>query len=152
MPDTKPQGEQPAGIDEVREAYERQKSRAEAAEGKLEKQAFDALGLNPEKGVGKAFKMVYKGTIEPDELDAIKGVLSDEFDYTPPTASPSAEEAPSKTAKPEVSQGEHALNQAASQSDPAPIDPAADARAKAAEEGDWTKEIEMGLLQGGIEL
>lgn len=151
MTTQEPQGEQPEGIDQVREAYERQKAKTEVAEGKLEKLAFDSLGLDPEKGIGKAFKMVYKGPIEPDELETIKGVLADEFSYAPPPP-PSIETEPAaRSAEPSISTGENELRQLANDSSPAPIDPQADARAKAEEDGDLLKSIELGLASGGLE-
>lgn len=134
-------GESPEGIDKVREAYERQKARAEAAEGKLEKQAWEKLGLSPDKGIGKALKMTYEGPIEPDTVDDITAVLQSDFDYTPPASQPAA---PAEPPPPNpVSEGEKALQEAASQSTPAPIDPAADAVAQAEAEGDIAKAIEL---------
>ena len=138
--------------DDLREAYDRQKAARATAEGKLEAITFKALSLDPDKGIGKAFKMTYEGSIEPGELNSIQEKLKEEFDYSPPASeTPPPPEEP-KSANEEISQGERNIQDLNDQSKPAPIDPNADASAKAAEEGDWAAVFEIGLNEQGIKI
>jgi hypothetical protein len=139
--------------DQLREAYDRQKARSETAEGKLEDITFKALGLDPSKGIGKAFKMTYEGDIEPDELGPIQEALKSEFDYVPKSADPPPPPPPDpKSVNPEISQAEKEAADLINQSAPAPIDPKADAVAKMSEEGDWAGVFEVGLQTQGIKI
>ena len=139
--------------DQLREAYDRQKAGREVAEGKLEEITFKALGLDPAKGIGKAFKMTYEGSIEPDELGSIQEALKSEFDYVPKSAEPPPDPPPDpKSARPDISQQEKDVAGLLDQSKPAPIDPKADAAAKLEEEGDWAGLFEVGLNSQGVKI
>ena len=135
---------------DLREAYDRQKVSTSVAEGKLEAITFKALDLDPDKGIGKAFKMTYEGQIEPGELPAIQEALATEFDYTPPSASKEPETEPPKSVQPDISEAEKRVKQMNDQSDPAPINQYADQSDKAAEAGDWAKVFEIGLNEQGV--
>ena len=68
---------QPEGF---RKALDRANDRVAELEGRLKAAAFNQLGIDPEKGVGKAIAALYDG--EPD-VEAIAKFAADEFEWQP---------------------------------------------------------------------
>lgn len=94
---------------------------------KLERLAFQGVGLDPEIGMGKAIKMTFEGDIDPENLQPLIEHAKSEFDTELSTASTNA----TTTARPEVSEAESriaALDSASSPAEPNALQEEADGK------------------------
>lgn len=81
-PDDTGDGDGAGAPQQLRDAYKRKTAENDELKAQLRKVTFDAAGLDPDKGMGKAVAAIYDG---PLEKDAILAFAKDQFDYEPDT-------------------------------------------------------------------
>ena len=135
--------QQADGPEQLREAKERAEARAKKYHGQLMESAFTSLGLDPNKGIGKAVAEKYEG--EPIAAD-ISAFAVEEYSWEPPTPDP--DPTPDPTPAQQIQQpAQQRVDDALKQSTPADT-PTLDSQIAAAEEkGDWQKSMALKAQQ-----
>ena len=113
-----------------REQIETVKGERDSALAKLERLTFAGLGLDAEKGVGKALKLTFEGEIDPEDTAALREAAA-EFGWQEEPDAP-----PETTAQPDVSDAESRIRQLEGASTPAEPNALRDEGEAALEKGD----------------
>lgn len=116
-----------SGPKELREALAREKARNAKLSARVMKDEFAAIGLDPEKGLGKAIAKEYQGELE---ADAIKEWAAAEYGYEAPTT-----ENPAQT---QIDRGNDRLEQVQNNTESLEPETLQERARKAAAEGDMT--------------
>lgn len=116
-----------------REQIDKVTGQRDDALAKLERLAFADLGLDAEKGVGKALKLTFEGEIDPENTAALKEAAG-EFGWQPNTET--QHPAPETTADADISDAESRIGQLDKASTPAEPNALRDEGEAALEKGD----------------
>lgn len=114
-----------------REQMAASKKKADDQQAKLERLAFQGVGLDPETGMGKAIKMTFDGNLDPENLEPLIEHAKSEFDLELTAGGAKVEPT---TAKPEISEAERrmaALDSASTPIEPDALQEEADAKLNA---------------------